>query len=220
MKSPRKPWVQIAIDERDISQALRLTKIALRAGADWIEAGTPLIVYESVRSIKALVDICKDVPVVADFKAQDGVYKYFMEAERQGAKLAVVLGVVADGSVMEAIRAGKDSGIKVVVDLFSVPLADIVQRAKHLEAMGADYLMVHLGFDEGKYDSSRHPFDGLAEVAKAVKIPVGVGTFSIEEGIEAVKLGASWVVMGNPLLSDPDAENKLTGFIKAVKSAV
>jgi len=216
----QKPWVQIAIDVRDVEIGKQLAKMAVQAGADWVEAGTPLIVWESIKAIGSLAEVCRGVPVLADFKAQDGVYKYFMEASRQGAKLAVVLGVVADGSILEAVRAGKDSGIKVVADMFSVKLENVVKRARELETLGVDYLMLHLGFDESKYDKSRLPFDGLKEVVEAVKIPVGVGTFAVEDAIQAVKLGASWVIQGEPLLSAPDALEKLTEFVKAVKSAV
>ncbi len=219
MDKPNKPWVQIAIDVRQIEKAKQLAQMALAAGADWVEAGTPLIVFEGIKSIASLVEICKDVPVLADFKAQDGVYKYFMEASRLGAKLAVVLGVVADGSVAEAVRAGKDSGIKVVADMFSVPLDSIVNRARQLEALGVDYLTIHLGIDESKYDKSRHPFDKLEEVVKAVSLPVGVSSFSKEDAIAAVKLGASWIIQGEPILSAPNALEQLTDYVKAVKSA-
>ena len=69
--------------------------MAMRAGADWIEAGTPLITFQGIRAIASLVQACPGKPILADLKAQDGVAKHFKEAGRQGAKTATVLGVVA-----------------------------------------------------------------------------------------------------------------------------
>ena len=192
--------------------------MAVRAGADWIEAGTPLIVFEGIRSIGELAKVSSGRSILADFKAQDGVYKYFARAAELGAKQAVVLGVAADGSIKEAVRAGKEHGIEVVVDMFSVPHQILKQRAKDVEAMGADYVMLHLGFDESKYDPDKKALDGLDELVGAVNIPVGIATFCVEEAVEAIKRGASWVVQGEPLLSDPDGERKLTEYIQTVKS--
>ena len=42
----------------------------------------------------------------------------------------------------------------------------------------------------------------------------------IEEAVEAIKRGASFVVQGNPILSAPDAPAKMKAFIDAVKAAV
>ncbi len=216
----KKPWVQIAIDVKEIKRAKELAKMAIQAGADWVEAGSPIIVFESITSIGSLADVCKDVPVVADFKAQDGVYEYFMEAARLGAKVAVVLGTMDDGSVREAVRARKDSGIHVMADMYSVKLDKLVQRAKELEALGVDYIMLHLGHDEAKYNKARHPFDGLEEVVAAVNLPVGVASFNKEEAIQAVKKGASWIIQGEPMVSAPDALEQLTEYIKAIKATV
>lgn len=216
----QKPWVQVAIDATSMERGKELATLARRAGADWIEAGTPLIYYESIRSIGELVKVSGDVPVVADYKAQDGVYKYFAEAARLGAKVATILAVVNDGSIREAIKAGKENGIAVCVDLFSVKLEHIAQRAKEVEAMGADYVMLHLGFDESRHFPARKNTDGLLEVLAAVNIPVGVGTFDTEDAIAAVRMGASYVVQGEPMLSSPEGEQQLSEFIRAVKAAV
>ena len=212
-----KPWIQIAIDVREIGEARKLARTAVEAGADWIEAGTPLITFESVRAIGALVQVCQGRPVVADFKAQDGVGKYFLEAGRQGAKIATVLGAVPDGSIQAAVNVRQESGVEVVVDLLGVK--NLAQRAREVEALGADYLMLHQGFDEARADPSKHVLDGLEELVKAVEIPVGVGVFTLEEAIEAVQMGASFVVQGEPLLSAPDLPSRLADFVQRVKAA-
>jgi 3-hexulose-6-phosphate synthase len=215
----KQPWVQIAIDAIDLERAQKLAAMAMAAGADWIEAGTPLITFQGVTAIGVLAKTCPGKPILADFKAQDGVAKYFKEAGRQGATIATVLGVVANGSVKAAVRQGKESGVQVVADLYSVPHATLAKRAQELQELGVDYLMIHLGFDESKDEPAKRAIDGLDEVIKAVRIPVGVATFTVEEAVEAVRKGASFIVQGEPLLSDANAEKKLSDFIRVVKNA-
>jgi len=213
----KKHWVQVAIDTKDIETARKFAACALKAGAGWIEAGTPLIVYEGIQSIGELVKVSGTTPVIADFKGQDGVYKYFSSAAELGAKYAVVLGCMPDGSVLEAVRAKKENGIQVVCDMLSVRTEDLVKRAKELEALGVDFIMVHLGFDESKYDKVKQPFDGVKELSEAISLPIGVGVFTTEEACRAIELGASWVVQGEPMLSAPDSLEQLTELVRAVE---
>ena len=43
-----KPIVQISLDLIDLDEALKTAEIAMRAGVDWLEAGTPLLLAEGV----------------------------------------------------------------------------------------------------------------------------------------------------------------------------
>ena len=210
----KRPWVQIAIDAREVDLARELTKVAIDAGADWIEVGTPLIVYQGIQVIRSVVEVAGGKPVVVDFKAQDGVGKYFLEAKAQGAEIATVLATMPDGSIKAAIEAREESGIQVLVDCLGVQ--DLRQRAIEVERLGADFLLLHTGFDEMRDNSSKNLLEGLQDVVGAVSIPVGIGTFIAEEAVEAIQLGASFVVQGEPLLSDPDP-SKLSEFIQSVK---
>lgn len=214
-----RPWVQIAIDALDLERAKKLAKIAMEAGADWIEAGTPLITFESVRAIGVLAKLCTGIPIVADFKAQDGVAKYFKEAGRQGAQVATVLGVVANGSIKAAIHGGSQGNVAVCADMYSVGRRNLARRAKELEELGVHYIMLHLGFDEARDEPDKRPLDGLEELVRAVRIPVGVGTFGLEDAVEAVRRGASFIVQGEPVLSMPDAQARMSEFIAAIKEA-
>ena len=209
--------IQIALDVTSVDRALELGEMAVRTGADWLEAGTPFITFEGVKAIGALAKEFSQVPIVADYKSMDGVAKYVKEAGRQGASIATVCAVASDASVREAVRAGKESRVKVTADLLAVP--DLVKRAKEIAAMGVDYIMVHLAADEMREDLTQDPLAGLSEVVKAVDIPVGVGTFNVEQAVEAVKRGAKFIVQGNPLLSSDDPEKGLSEFIKEVRRA-
>ena len=208
--------VQIALDVTSIDKAVRLGEIAVKVGADWLEAGTPLITFEGVEAIGALAREFPQVPIVADYKSMDGVAKYVEEAGRQGASIATVCAVTSDASVREAVRAGRESKVKIVADLLAV--SDLVRRAQEVAGLGVDYVMVHLGADEIRERPTEDPLTGLSEVVEAVDVPVGVGTFNAGQAVEAVKKGARFIVQGNPLLSSDNMQKALGEFIERVKS--
>jgi 3-hexulose-6-phosphate synthase/6-phospho-3-hexuloisomerase len=73
-----KTIVQISLDVTEISEALDTARMALRAGVDWLEAGTPLIIAEGMNGVRALRSEFPGVPIVADLKTMDGGW---LEAE-------------------------------------------------------------------------------------------------------------------------------------------
>ena len=216
---PKAPWVQISIDVLDLEKGKRLAAMAEEAGADWVEAGTPLITYHGLKAIGAVVGSCKKSPVLADLKATDGVAKYFRESGRQGARIATVLGFAPDASIREAIRGGKEGGVAVMSDLYALGPERLARRAAELQALGVDYLLLHAGGDETAANPGADPLRGLAEVVRAVSIPVGAVTFNAEQAVRAVREGASFVVQGEPLVSAPDGFDQLSRFIRSVKAA-
>src|SRR5215467_11950636 len=67
-----KPIVQISLDLIDIDEALETAAMALRAGVDWLEAGTPFILAEGLHGVKKLRESFPKTPIVADLKTMDG----------------------------------------------------------------------------------------------------------------------------------------------------
>ena len=216
---PKKPWVQISIDVLDLVKGTRLARMAEEAGADWVEAGTPLITYYGLKAIGAIAGACRKSPVLADLKATDGVAKYFREAGKQGARIATVLGFVPDASVREAIRGGQEGKVEVMADLYGLAFERLARRAAELEALGVNYLLLHAGGDDMAANPDKDPLLGLAEVAGAVSIPVGAVTFNSDQGVRAVRAGASFVILGEPQVSAPDGSEQLQRYIAAVKAA-
>lgn len=202
----QRPWVQAAIDVADMESAIAITKMAVEAGCDWIEVGTPLLYGEGYKAITELKKIAGDRPVVADFKAQDGCYSYFVHAKEAGAEYATVTVVNNDFGTLEALRARRDCGIKVLADLFGVPVNELPQRAQECEAMGVDGICIHFGFDESQYNKRRHQADGVREVKAAVKIPVSCAADTLEDAIDAMKQGADWVFFGADYLNEAKPE--------------
>src|SRR4029450_5378490 len=86
-----KPIVQISLDLTNIDEALETAAIAMRAGVDWLEAGTPLLLAEGLHGVKALRAAFPETAIVADLKTMDGGY---LEAEmmaQAGATHVVVM---------------------------------------------------------------------------------------------------------------------------------
>ena len=72
------PIVQISLDLTNLADALEMAEIAVSAGVDWLEAGTPLLLAEGLRAVETLHTRYPNHPIVADLKTMDGGY---LEAE-------------------------------------------------------------------------------------------------------------------------------------------
>jgi len=204
-----KPIIQISLDLTDIDEALETAAMALRAGVDWLEAGTPFILAEGLHGVRKLREAFVDTPIVADLKTMDGGY---LEAEMMagaGATHVVVMARAHSETIKCAVKAGKDFGIKVMGDNLACP--DMVEGAKWLEDLGCDYIVHHIGYDERRGIAASgqrmpSPLDKLKEVVKAVNIPVqAVGGLSLDQAIRCPEYGAPLVVLGAPLTIDADA---------------
>ena len=214
-----RPIVQISLDLTDLDEALRTAAMALAAGVDWLEAGTPLILAEGLHGVRALRQSFPDVPIVADLKTMDGGY---LEAEmmaKAGATHVVVMARAHEETVKCVVRAGADFGVEVMGDNMVCP--DMVAGAKWLEDLGCDYIVHHVGYDErrGIAAAGRRmpsPLDQLREVVAAVTVPVqAVGGLSLEQAIACPSHGAPLVVLGAPLSIDADAFRTADGNLAA-----
>jgi 3-hexulose-6-phosphate synthase/6-phospho-3-hexuloisomerase len=214
-----KPIVQISLDIINIDEALETAAMALRAGVDWLEAGTPFILAEGLHGVKALRSAFPGVPIVADLKTMDGGY---LEAEmmaKAGATHVVVMARAHEETIKCVVQAGKDHGVKVMGDNLGCP--DMVAAAQQLEALGCDYIIHHIGYDERRGIAARgirmpSPLDQLKEVVNAVNIPVqAVGGLTLEQAIQCPEYGAPLVVLGAPLTIDADAFKTADGDLES-----
>jgi 3-keto-L-gulonate-6-phosphate decarboxylase len=60
------PVIQIALDYPTIEEALAMAEVGVKAGVDWLEVGTPLIVAQGVNTIGKLKRAFPGYPVLAD----------------------------------------------------------------------------------------------------------------------------------------------------------
>ena len=203
--------LQVALDFLDLERAMALAAEAVAGGADWLEAGTPLIKSEGLNCVRALRKAFPEATIVADLKTMDAGRAEFESASRAGADVGVVLALASDSTVRECVEAGKAYGIRVAADLLGV--ADPVARARELEALGVAHIGFHTPIDEQMRGET--PFAGLRLVCDAVEVPVAVagGVNAATAGL-AVEAGAAIVIVGGAIHKAPDAR-KATEEIKA-----
>jgi 3-hexulose-6-phosphate synthase/6-phospho-3-hexuloisomerase len=195
--------LQLALDFVDLHRALLVAEKAVPAGVDWVEAGTPLIKSEGLDAVRELKRRFPDKIIVADMKVMDAGRIEVEAAAKAGAHLIDVLAAASDATILECVQAGKNYGAKIVVDLIAV--ADPVARARQVEALGVDYLTVHVPIDEQM--RAKDPFATLKAVSEAVSIPVGVaGGINSETAAQAVAHGASYVIVGGAITKAKDPE--------------
>ena len=198
------PIIQVSLDVTSINEALDLAGAAVRAGVDWLEAGTPLILAEGLHSVEALRANFPEHPIVADLKTMDGAG---LEAEmmfKAGANMVVVMGQAHDASIIEQVKMAKQYGGQVMCDVMLCP--DTPGRVKEAQDLGVDYIIVHTGFDERNMIPGLSPLDDLQSVLDAVDIPVqAVGGLSIEQALQTLEMGAASAVFGAPLVISNDA---------------
>lgn len=213
-----RPIVQISLDLIDRAEALATAEMALRAGVDWLEAGTPFILAEGVHGVRALRSRFPDTPLVADLKIMDGGY---LEAEmmaKAGATHVVVMGRAHRETLKVVVQAGHDYGVKVMGDNLGCP--DMVAGARELEDLGCDFVIHHIGYDERRGIAARgermpSPLDQLREVVAAVSVPVqAVGGLTLEQAVRTPEYGAPLVVIGAPLAVDAEAFRTADGNLE------
>jgi 3-hexulose-6-phosphate synthase len=213
-----KTIVQISLDVTNIDEALSTAEIALRAGVDWLEAGTPLIIAEGMHGVRALRERFSKIPIVADLKTMDGGY---LEAEmmaKAGATHVVVMARAHEETIRCCVKAGRDFGIQVMGD--NMACEDMIAGARRLEDLGCDFVIHHVGYDERRGIAAKgqrmpSPLDRLREVVAAVSVPVqAVGGLTLEQAVRTPQYGAPLVVLGAPLTIDAEAFKTASGNVE------
>src|SRR3977135_1371102 len=84
------PVVQIALDLATIEEALAVANLAVAAGVDWLEIGTPLIVSQGLRPISEMVKAFPNYPVLADYKTMDSGGKNVHRTKANGGDIMTI----------------------------------------------------------------------------------------------------------------------------------
>ncbi|CAA0115938.1 3-hexulose-6-phosphate synthase [Mycolicibacterium vanbaalenii] len=213
-----RPVVQLCIDVTSTEQAMDIAAMGLRAGVDWLEWGTPLVSFAGINNFDALNRQFGSSVTFLDAKIMDASVRYMESAARLGINLVCICASASDATFRAAIASGRDSGVKVVADLYAV--ANPVARARELADIGVDYIYLHYGYDQQTESLAANPtIDQIRELKDAVELPIGVVTFDQDSGRRAVEAGADIVLISHPYLIGDDAERLLTEYVRHVKSA-
>jgi 3-hexulose-6-phosphate synthase/6-phospho-3-hexuloisomerase len=210
------PIIQLALDFATIEEALAVAKIGVEAGVDWLEIGTPLIVSQGLAPIGQMVRAYPGYPVLADYKTMDSGGKNVHRTKAQGGHVMTVCANAPDETVQAAVSASKETGVWVVADTIGVKQQ--AARARQCADWGVHMIYLHYGADQRAAHASRDSEQWLDEVLKVVSIPVGVGTFGVEDAVRSVRKGAELVAIGHPVIGGPDAGRQLREFVREVKA--
>jgi 3-hexulose-6-phosphate synthase len=211
------PVIQIALDYPTIEEAIAMAKIAIQAGVDWLEVGTPLIVAQGAGTIGQLKRAFPDYPVLGDYKTMDSGGKNNLLTQKQGGQVMTICGNAPDETVKAGVSAAKETGVWVVVDL--IGCQNVADRARQCEEWGVDMVYLHYGADQRRADATRDSVQWLDAVQAVVKIPIGVGTFDAMDAVRAVAKGAELVAIGHPVISGANPLEALTDYCRKVRAA-
>ncbi len=210
-----RPVLQVALDFENLSRALLAAREAVEGGADWVEAGTPLIKSEGLDAVRELKKAFPDHRIVADLKVMDtGAFEVEIAA-KAGADVVTVLGAADDDTIADAVRGGELYGAEVMVDLLGV--ADPVARAKRVAELGAAAVCWHVGIDMQM--AGKTPFAVLGELAKASPVPVAVaGGLTSESVAEAARAGARILIVGGAITKSPKIVEATQRIVEAIRT--
>ncbi len=201
MSTPSKPTLQVALDLVELKRAVEIGEEALAGGADWLEAGTPLIKSEGMNAVRELRKHFS-CPIVADMKTIDVGSVEVEMAAKSGADVVAVLALSSLSTLREARRAARKYGCKIMADLIECP--NPVERAREIEDL-VDYICVHVGIDQQMVGVD--PVEVLEQVVESVSLPVAVaGGLNAERAAYCVSKGAEIVVVGSNIVKSRDVK--------------
>ena len=187
----------MALDILELDRSIQIAKEAVLGGADWIEAGTPLIKSVGMDAVREMKKALPGVRILADMKTVDTGAMEVEMAAKAGADIVALLASSDNSTIEDALRAARKYGVQIMMDLLTVP--DPVKRSQELEALGVDYICVHVGIDQQM--TGRDTVDFLKEIVKVVNIPVAAaGGIDAVTGAEAVANGAAIVIVGGSIV--------------------
>jgi 3-hexulose-6-phosphate synthase / 6-phospho-3-hexuloisomerase len=207
------PILQLALDFANLAQALRAADEAVSGGAQWLEAGTPLIKSEGLNAVRALRDRFPNHTIVADMKTMDAGYEEVEMAAKAGANVVAVLGAASDATIEQAVAAGRQYDAQIMID--TAELADPVGRAVRAAELGAAVINVHCPIDVQMRGGD--PFETLKIVREAVSVKVAVaGGINSETAPRAIAAGADIVIVGGAIIKAPDATEATRTIMQAM----
>ncbi|MDD1735553.1 MAG: bifunctional hexulose-6-phosphate synthase/ribonuclease regulator [Methanothrix sp.] len=201
------------MDILELDRSIQIAKEAVSGGADWIEAGTPLIKSEGMDAVREMKKALPTVRIVADMKTVDTGAMEVEMAAKAGADIVAMLASSDNSTIEDALRAARKYGVQIMMDLLTVP--DPVKRSRELEALGVDYICVHVGIDQQM--TGRDTIDFLKEIVKEVRTPVAAaGGIDARTGAEAVASGAAIVIVGGSIVRSAE----VTASAKKIREAI
>ena len=216
MKGDETVKLQMALDDISLDAGVALVR-RVRDCVDVVEVGTPMVMEYGMEAVRRVRQAAPGLGILADLKIMDaGAYEAEL-ALRAGADLITVLGVTDDRTICGCVEAAKRHGGRVVVDMICVE--DVEARIAQLEAMGVDFVSVHVGVDQQA--AGQTPLDALRRMSacvKTAKISVA-GGITVDTLPDYLACRPEIVIVGGGIVHAPDPEAAARQFHAVLLSA-
>lgn len=156
--------LQIALDTLSLDECIELLE-KTKGYIDIAEVGTPFIIEEGMRPVKAIKKKFPEIQVLADAKIMDAGEFEARKCFEAGADIVTVLGVSHDETILGCVKAAKACNGKIMVDMINV--TNLKSRTKEIDEMGVDYICVHTAFDV--QSTGQDPLEELKIVNSVIK---------------------------------------------------
>ncbi|MFD1678041.1 3-hexulose-6-phosphate synthase [Alicyclobacillus fodiniaquatilis] len=193
--------LQLALDLVNIPEGIELVE-EVKEFVDIVEIGTPVVINEGLRAVKAMKDAFPELEVLADLKVMDAGGYEVLKASEAGADYITVLGVSEDETIRGAVEEAKRHQKKILVDMIGVK--DLETRAKEVDTLGVDYICVHTGYDlQAVGQNSFEDLKTIKRVVKTAKTAVA-GGIKLETLPEVVAAEPDIVIVGGGITGQTD----------------
>lgn len=182
--------VQVALDLRDLQQAVNVAEAAAEAGALFVEVGDPLIKSVGVAAIEHIKRAIPHVAVVAEMMSADWGRDQVVLAAEAGADVVLLIGPASTASVSAAVEANTRLGVPLILD---VPPGRLDPTwVQTMERSGVDGFAVTTNIDLGV--AGPQPLEHARILRSWTRLPVAVsGGFGIAD--EAIHTDPDWDIL-------------------------
>ena len=209
-------WTQAAIDVIDIDLAKRIAKMALDAGSEWIEVGTPLLYtygHSAIRELRNYVG--KNAVLVPDYKTPISIL-CAKQAKEAGADYLLVNASYHDLLNKYNIETCLNEGITPIIDLMNIRADDVQVYVDRCASMGAKHFFTWHRSSFTDKDGHEFKVDNLKlKMPEGTKL--GITNDEFDDAVYCAANGADWIVFGL-VLRDPDEES-CRKWINAIHNA-
>ncbi len=135
--------LQIAMDCMQSIEDFQNLAERVEQSIDILEVGTPMLMKFGLAPVELLGRTCRKRgrKVLADTKIMDAGYYEARMAIEAGADIVTVLGAAEDITIRQAVKAARELGAEVMVDMIAVP--QVEKRIPEVEEMGVSYICLH-----------------------------------------------------------------------------
>ncbi|MGC9210077.1 MAG: orotidine 5'-phosphate decarboxylase / HUMPS family protein [Acidilobus sp.] len=199
--------LQVALDFTRLEDALRVAAQVALGRAVILEAGTPLIKSEGVKSVSLLRSMPGEHLVMADTKTMDVGELEASLVTSAGADAMSVLLAASEETIREAVRVAEGAGADVYADSMGLTPGNLDALVEKASRAGASVFLIHVGIDVQRSMgiTASQALDLVRKVKERFRGPVAVaGGIKPDEVRSVIGAGADIVIIGSAIAKAQD----------------